>query len=102
MNVRRLNDFLKIAGALVGGAAVFGPVLAAPHASLVALIIDLIGKLPEAVALYAAGMGTRALGTEYQDVADAKAVAKASMAPPPLPQIAIAPPVITLAGDPPK
>ena len=83
MNARRFNDILKIVGALVGGLAVFGPVIAAPHASFAALLADIASKLPEALGLYAAGMGTRAAGTEYQDVADAKATAKALSVPPP-------------------
>lgn len=84
MNVRRLNDILKIVGAVVGALGVFGPVFAKPHASVGALIGELLTMLPGALGIFAAGMGTRGIGQEYNDVAEAKAIAKvASIAPPP-------------------
>lgn len=82
MNVRRINDILKLVGSAVGVLAIFGPVFSKPHASIAELVTDLLARLPGALAVYAAGFGTRATGTEYQDVADAKA--KASIAPPPV------------------
>lgn len=100
MNFRRLNDVLKVVGAFVGALALFGPVLQTPHPNVAALIGDILGKLPAALAIYAAGIGTRALGTEYQDVADAKAIAKASMMPPPMPPMTQAPPPPSAAVTP--
>lgn len=82
MDARRFNDVMKIVGAIVGGVALFGPVIAKPHASVGALVSDLLSVLPAAFGIFAAGMGTRGMGLEYQDVADAKAIAKVSMNPP--------------------
>lgn len=83
MNARRVNDILKIVGAVVAALALFSPVLAKPHATIGALIADLLTVLPGALGAFAAGMGTRGVGLEYQEVADAKAVAKMSSHPPP-------------------
>lgn len=83
MNARRVNDTLKIVGAVVAGLALFGPVLSKPHATIGALIADLLTQLPGAVAAFAAGMGTRGFGTEYPDVTEAKVMAKLSSRPPP-------------------
>lgn len=83
MNARRFNDILKIVGSLVAALALFGPIFGKPHANLGELFTDLLTMLPGAVAAFGAGMGTRAVGTEYQDVADAKATAKALSVPPP-------------------
>jgi hypothetical protein len=80
MNARRFNDILKIVGSVVAAMALFGPILAKPHANLGALVSDLLSMLPGAVAAFGAGMGTRGVGLEYQDVADAKA--KAATVPP--------------------
>lgn len=76
MNMRRINDFLKIAGAVVGALALFGPVFSRPHESIGALIGDLLSASPAALGFLAAGLGTRGLGHEDQEVADAKAIAK--------------------------
>jgi hypothetical protein len=88
---RRFNDVIKIAGSAVGAVALFGPVIAKPHASLSALLLDMLAVLPAAVGLFMAGLGTRGKGLEYQDVADAKAVAKvaASILPPPPPIVKV-------------
>lgn len=83
MNARRFNDILKIVGAVVAALALVSPVLAKPHATVGALIADLLTVLPGALGAFAAGMGTRGFGLEYQEVADAKAVAKLSTFPPP-------------------
>jgi hypothetical protein len=98
MDVRRLNDVLKIAGAVVAALALFSPVLAKEHATIGALISDLLAVLPGALGAFAAGMGTRGFGLEYKDVAEAKVMAKvaASMAPPALsdrPTVPSTPPV---------
>lgn len=66
MNVRRINDILKIVGAVAAVIAALTPVL--PDGQLKNALV--------AIGAFLAGIGTRAIGTEYQDVADAKAVAK--------------------------
>jgi hypothetical protein len=87
MDARRFNDTAKIVGTAIGILGLFGPVLMKPHASFGELLADLMAQVPGAIGAYLAGFGTRAKGTEYQDVADAKAVAKvaASIMPPPIP-----------------
>ncbi len=91
MDARRLNDVLKLVGAVF--AAVNGTILAlVPFLSgrplaIASAIVAVCGSLGGA---YTAGLGTRAAGTEYQSIADAKAIAKASMAPPALPLTAAA------------
>jgi hypothetical protein len=92
MDPRRINDTLKLVGALVG--AVSGtivalvPFLSGRPLAIASAIIAALGSLGGA---FAAGLGTRAVGTEYQDVADAKAIAKVSLMPPPMPSVIIAP-----------
>lgn len=83
MNARRINDILKIVGAVVAGLALFGPMLSKPHATIGALLADLLTVLPGALAAFAAGMGTRGIGTEYPDVTEAKVMARLSSRPPP-------------------
>lgn len=100
MNARRFNDAAKIAGTAIGILGLFGPVLMKPHASLADLLADLMTVMPGAIGAYLAGFGTRAKGTEYQDVADAKAIAKVatSIVPPPLPSVVAPPPVPPTTG----
>jgi hypothetical protein len=92
MDARRLNDVLKLVGAIV--AAVNGTILAlVPFLSgrplaVASAVVAVIGSLGGA---YTAGFGTRAAGTEYQSIADAKAIAKVSMMPPPMAAAAAAP-----------
>lgn len=88
MNARRVNDILKIVGAVVAGLALFAPVLSKPHANIGALIADLLTVLPGALGAFAAGMGTRGFGTEYPEVTEAKMMAKLSSHPPPPSSIA--------------
>ena len=85
MDARRVNDVLKIAGAVVAALALFAPVLTKAHGSIAELIGDVLTVLPGALGAFAAGMGTRGFGLEYKDVAEAKVMAKvaaASMTPP--------------------
>jgi hypothetical protein len=70
MNARRINDILKLVGTI---AAVISAI--APFAGKYSAMITAAGA-------FLAGIGTRGFGVEYQDVADAKAVAKASIMPP--------------------
>ena len=84
MDIRRLNDTLKVAGAAIGAIATFGPVFAKTYTSLTEFLLALSPALVSATTIFLSGLGTRAIGTEYQDVADAKAIAKASLIPPPL------------------
>lgn len=85
MDQRRVNDVLKNAGAFIGALATLGPILQKPHASVTALIVELVPALVGAVMIWLSGLGTRAPGTEYQAVADAKAIAKVvTIAPPPM------------------
>lgn len=72
MNARRINDILKIVGTVAAVIAALTPVL--PEGPMKAALV--------AVGAFLAGIGTRGIGTEYQDVADAKA--RASMVPPPV------------------
>ena len=83
MDVRRVNDVLKIVGAVVAGLALFGPVFSHEHATMSALIGDILTVLPGALGAFAAGFGTRGLGTEYKSVVEAQVLA--SLAPPPVP-----------------
>lgn len=92
MDPRRFNDTLKIAGAIVGALGIFGPVLMKPHATLMELAGDLLTALPGAFGMLLAGVGIRGKGLEYQDVADAKAVAKLSTFPPAPPPTQAPPP----------
>ena len=83
MDVRRVNDVLKVVGAVVAALALFGPVFAHPHANMGALFSDLLAVLPGAVGAFTAGLGTRGPGVEYTAVTEAKVMA--SLVPPPLP-----------------
>lgn len=76
MDARRFNDMLRLVG----------PVLS--------VLTELTNIVPEGkfkhflagACLVLSALGTRAVGTEYQSIADDKAIAKAvSMMPPPLP-----------------
>lgn len=70
---RRLNTFLEIAGVVGAMLVKFAPLL--PNGvwkDIAALVLAFGG-----------GIGVRSIGTEYQDIADAKAAAKASLVPPP-------------------
>lgn len=84
MDPRRFNDTLKLVGALVAGLAVFAPILGRTHANWQALVSEVLSALPGVLAAFAAGVGTRGKGLEYESVAEAKALAKvtASMMPP--------------------
>jgi hypothetical protein len=85
MDTRRLNDVLKIGGAVCTGVAMLGPVFARTYATWTEFATVALPAVFGAVMAFVSGLGTRAIGTEYQDVADAKAIAKASLMPPPLP-----------------
>jgi hypothetical protein len=74
MNPRRINDILKLVGSASAMLVALTPMLADGKAK----------ALCAAAAAFLAGIGTRGFGVEYQDVADAKAIAK-SIAPPPPP-----------------
>jgi hypothetical protein len=97
MDVRRINDVLKIAGAALG--AVSGailalvPFLSGRPLSIASAVVAVLSALG---CSFASGLGTRAWGTEYQDIADAKA--RASTMPPPSP--ASAPNINTLPQPP--
>lgn len=98
MDARRMNDVMKNVGAFFGALGTLGPILQKPHASVSALIAELMPTVIGAVMIWLSGWGTRSKGTEYQDVADAKAVAKAvTIAPPPM-----AAPVVAASNETPK
>jgi hypothetical protein len=85
VNPRRFNDIGKVIGGIATGIGSIGAALLMlagmlPAGKLAATLV-LIGTAGAGFA----GWATRAFGTEYQDVADAKAIAKASMMPPPMP-----------------
>lgn len=87
MDPRRLNDFMKIAGALGAGFGSFGTAALLivgflPPGKLQSTLLA-IGTLFGTICAWLSGWGTRSKGTEYQDVAEAKAMAKLSMQPPP-------------------
>lgn len=69
MDPRRVNDILKLCGAIGAAIAAIAPFVPPHYAAPLA-----------AIAAFFAGFGTRGVGLEYKDVAEAKA--KASMVPP--------------------
>lgn len=85
MDTRRLADLAKIIGSAAGAIGTFGAALKELGlwlpSSKAATMLVLVGSAGCGLA----GWATRFIGQEYQDVADAKAVAKASVMPPPLP-----------------
>lgn len=81
MDKRRLGDILKVAGAFVAAIATLTPFLPAQWTGPLTQSLAAVSSLIAAISGYAAGLGTRAPGTEYQAIADAKA--RASMMPPP-------------------
>lgn len=86
MDPRRFNDLMKVVGGIGAGFGSFGTAALAlagflpPGKAQVTLLA--IGGLFGTICAWLSGWGTRSKGTEYQDVADAKAVAKLSIAPP--------------------
>lgn len=82
MNARRINDVLKLVGAFIAAAAAFTPFLPPEYIGTFTKALASLTTLVGVIGAYLAGLGTRAAGTEYQDVADAKA--RASMMPPPV------------------
>ena len=84
MNPRRINDLLKLVGAVGAVIAAIAPFVPPQYAGTLA-----------AVAGFFAGVGTRGFGLEYKDVAEAKADAKvlASILPPPPSATVMPPPV---------
>lgn len=89
MNDRRINDMLRLAGPLLGFLNELLPML--PEGRTKHFVSGLCFAL--------AFLGTRGMGMEYQDVANAKAEAAAaqkvvaSIMPPPLPAIVVPPSV---------
>jgi hypothetical protein len=81
VDVRRINDILKIVGGIASGVGSIGSALLMLAGLLptgkVAAILVLIGTAGTGVAAWA----TRSLGTEYTTVTEAKV--KASLVPPP-------------------
>lgn len=84
MDARRFNDLLKLVGAFAASLVTLVPFLSGKPAVLVAAAAATLGA-------FVAGFGTRSVGTEYQAVADAKAIAKASMIPPPMAAVIMTP-----------
>jgi hypothetical protein len=86
MDFRRLNDTLTVLGMVVGTVSTtilaIVPYLSGRPLVIASATIAALGALGGA---FAAGFGRRALGTEYQEIANAKAiaVAAASIRPPP-------------------
>lgn len=78
MDTRRVNDALKIIGSITATLSALAPFVAA----LAAVVPPQYAALVASVGAFLAGLGTRAVGTEYKDVAEAKV--KASLVPPAL------------------
>ncbi len=86
MNPRRINDVLKLVGAVGAVIAAIAPFVPPQYSGTLA-----------AIAGFFAGVGTRGFGLEYKEVAEAKADAKvlASILPPPLATVAPPPVDVT-------